>query len=327
MAKDEANLTPVHTKKKANTFQHLISGMTAGIVTTVCLHPLDLIKTRFQVYEGNIGRAHKKAKYRSTWHGLRTIVYNEGVSALYQGISPAIFGSGSSWGLYFFFYETYKKQNKFLLDGNNFYNNKTFLNLCSSTQAGVTTVFITNPIWLVKTRMQVQDKSLHNAANEVGGTSTRQTFYRSMPHAFKTIVQEEGFFALYRGLLPALFLVSHGVIQFVVYEELKTIATNDGTAKLGLVEPLWMGAMSKTIASTATYPWQTIKSRIQQRQKLNAKPYNGMIDCGTRIIKNEGIRGLYKGLAPNLIRIAPSAAITFFTYENVKEYLIKNNYF
>ena len=121
--------------------------------------------------------------------------------------------------------------------------------------------------------------------------------------------------------------MSHGVIQFVVYEELKTLVTNDGNKKLGILEPLWMGAISKTIASTATYPWQTIKSRIQQRQKLDAKPYNGMIDCGTRIMKNEGIRGLYKGLAPNLMRIAPSAAITFFTYENVKEFLINNNYF
>lgn len=320
-------------KKKANTFQHLISGTTAGILTTVCLHPLDLIKTRFQVHEGNIGRSHKQAKYRSTWHGIRTVVSNEGLRALYQGITPATFGSGSAWGLYFFFYESYKKQNQFLLDGNKFYNNKTFVNLCSSSQAGVTTVFITNPIWLVKTRMQVQDKSLFTqqaAVAEGGGTATtqpRQTFYRSMPHAFKTIIQEEGFFALYRGLLPALFLVSHGVIQFVVYEELKTLVTNDGNKKLGILEPLWMGAISKTIASTATYPWQTIKSRIQQRQKLDAKPYNGMIDCGTRIIKNEGMRGLYKGLAPNLMRIAPSAAITFFTYENVKEFLINNNYF
>ena len=213
------------------------------------------------------------------------------------------------------------------MDGNEFYNNKTFVNLCSSSQAGVTTVFITNPIWLVKTRMQVQDKSLFTQGGGTATTQPHQTFYRSMPHAFKTIIQEEGFFALYRGLLPALFLVSHGVIQFVVYEELKTLVTNDGNKKLGILEPLWMGAISKTIASTATYPWQTIKSRIQQRQNLDAKPYNGMIDCGTRIIKNEGMRGLYKGLAPNLMRIAPSAAITFFTYENVKDFLINNNYF
>ena len=165
-------------KKKANTFQHLISGTTAGILTTVCLHPLDLIKTRFQVHEGNIGRSHKQAKYRSTWHGIRTIVSNEGLRALYQGITPATFGSGSAWGLYFFFYESYKKQNQFLLDGNKFYNNKTFVNLCSSSQAGVTTVFITNPIWLVKTRMQVQDKSLFTqqaAVAEGGGTATTAT--------------------------------------------------------------------------------------------------------------------------------------------------------
>ena len=310
--------------RKASTRQHLVSGTTAGIITTICLHPLDLIKTRFQVHEGNIGRGHRTAKYRSTWHGIRTVAYNGGIGALYQGITPAVVGSGGAWGLYFFLYESYKNHNQSLLDGSKFYNNKTFLNLCSSTEAGVTTVFLTNPIWLVKTRMQVQDKT---AFSINGKTASSQTFYRSMPHAFKTIVQEEGLFALYRGLIPALFLVSHGVIQFVAYEELKSLKTNDGEKKLGIWEPLWMGALSKTIASSSTYPWQTIKSRIQQRQKVDGKPYNGMIDCCTRIVKNEGVRGLYKGLAPNLIRIAPGAAITFFTYENVKDFLINNYYF
>ena len=268
--------------RKASTRQHLVSGTTAGIITTICLHPLDLIKTRFQVHEGNIGRGHRTAKYRSTWHGIRTVAYNEGIGALYQGITPAIVGSGGAWGLYFFLYESYKNHNQSLLDGSKFYNNKTFLNLCSSTEAGVTTVFLTNPIWLVKTRMQVQDKT---AFSINGKTASKQTFYRSMPHAFKTIVEEEGLFALYRGLILRFFWF-HGVIQFVAYEELKSLKTNDGK-KLGIWEPLWMGALSKTIASSSTYPRQTIKSRIQQRQKVDGKPYNGMIDCYFRIVKNE----------------------------------------
>ena len=154
----------------------------------------------------------------------------------------------SAWGLYFFFYESYKKQNQFLLDGNKFYNNKTFVNLCSSSQAGVTTVFITNPIWLVKTRMQVQDKSLFTqqaAVAEGGGTATqpRQTFYRSMPHAFKTIIQEEGFLLYIVAFFLHYFYVPW-CYPIVVYEELKTLVTNDGNKKLGILEPLWMGAIS-----------------------------------------------------------------------------------
>ena len=315
--------------RQASTYEHLVCGTCAGVVTTVSLHPLDLVKTRFQVHEGAIGRTHgMKARYRSTFHAFRSIVSKEGVRAVYQGLGPATFGSGTSWGLYFFFYESAKKQNKWMLETNNFWSNKTFVNLCSSTQAGVTTVFCTNPIWLVKTRMQLQvltDPSLPRTdpVNRVGADG--RPLYRNMMHAFQSIVKEEGAFALYRGLVPALLLVSHGVLQFVAYEELKSWRTNDGDRALNGWEPLLMGASSKIFASTTTYPWQVMKARIQQRQSLKSKPYNSVIDCARRIFKSEGIRGFYKGLAPNCMRIAPSAAITFWTYENLKSVIVQRN--
>ena len=169
----------------------------------------------------------------------------EGLRAVYQGLGPATFGSAVSWGLYFFFYETAKTQNKWMIDSNNSWSTKTFVNLCSSTQAGVTTVFCTNPIWLVKTRMQLQvlrDPSLprNDPVNRIDVNG--RPLYRNMVNAFGSIVKEEGFFALYRGLVPALLLVSHGVLQFVAYEELKSRVTHDGNRPLKGWEPLLMGA-------------------------------------------------------------------------------------
>ena len=308
--------------RKASTRQDLVSGTTAGIITTICLHPLDLIKTRFQVHEGNIGRGHRTAKYRSTWHGIRTVAYNEGIGALYQGITPAVVGSGGAWGLYFSCMSRIRTTTSLYLMAASSTTTK-LLNLCSSTEAGVTTVFLTNPIWLVKTRMQVQDKT---AFSINGKRHLVRLFIEACLMPSRQSSKRRPICTIPR-IDSCAFLVSHGVIQFVAYEELKSLKTNDGEKKLGIWEPLWMGALSKTIASSSTYPWQTIKSRIQQRQKVDGKPYNGMIDCCTRIVKNEGVRGLYKGLAPNLIRIAPGAAITFFTYENVKDFLINNYYF
>jgi solute carrier family 25 folate transporter 32 len=93
-----------------------------------------------------------------------------------------------------------------------------------------------------------------------------------------------------------------------------------------------MGAGSKIIASTITYPIQLIKSRLQQRKQtaeitadgqveIVKREYRGVIDCATKIWKREGIQGFFKGTIPNALRVAPSSAITFVVYESVTDYL------
>ena len=101
-------------------------------------------------------------------------------------------------------------------------------------------VLLTNPVWLVKTRLQLQ-------RNE--GTRVP---YKGILDAFTRIVKEEGWLALYRGILPALFLTSHGAVQFVVYEKLKELRPPSTDA--GRSEALVYGGVSKLAAATATYP-------------------------------------------------------------------------
>jgi solute carrier family 25 folate transporter 32 len=96
---------------------------------------------------------------------------------------------------------------------------------------------------------------------------------------------------------------------------------------------LTMGAISKFVASTATYPLQVIKSRLQQRSQsvevseitgeivVMKREYSGLVDCTTKIWKNEGIYGFFKGCITNALRVAPSAAVTFVTYEFVMDML------
>lgn len=93
-----------------------------------------------------------------------------------------------------------------------------------------------------------------------------------------------------------------------------------------------MGAISKIIASTTTYPLQVIKSRLQQRSQtieiselgkvqISKREYNGIIDCVKRTWIKEGGHGFFKGCIPNALRVAPSAAITFVTYETTLDFL------
>ena len=139
----------------------------------------------------------------------------------------------------------------------------------------------TNPLWLIKTRMCTQP------ANDIK--------YRSLLHAFQTIYREEGIRGYYRGIVPALFGVSHGAIQFMVYEELKQYrrtSVESGDKKMKFVEYVGMAATSKAIATIATYPYQVIKARIQS----HTLQFTGVSHVVGDALRKEGVRGLYRGL-------------------------------
>jgi len=159
-------------------------------------------------------------------------------------------------------------------------------------------------------------------------------------------VREEGPLALYKGATPAMMLISHGGVQFGTYEYLKThfgtytkAKRSIGSKNSGIAHQLQdsvgyltIGAVSKIVASTVTYPLQVIKSRLQQRSqtaelsaagevKIVKREYAGVIDCVARIWKREGIIGFFKGCIPNVIRVTPSAAITLVVYESTMTFL------
>jgi len=196
-------------------------------------------------------------------------------------------------------------------------------------EGGTLTALLTNPLWLVKTRTPLQTEAAANArstsaAPARGATAAAATPYRGMAHALATIVREEGPAALYKGIVPALLLVSHGMIQFAMYEELKALAavrgTDNGAAAASLL--FAAGAASKAVATTATYPYQVIKSRLQQRLAgAAAGAYTGVVDVVVKTWTAEGPRGFYKGFAANLLRVAPQSAITLLVYEYARRLL------
>jgi solute carrier family 25 folate transporter 32 len=220
-----------------------------------------------------------------------------------------------------------------------------FENFGAACASGSIMVFITNPIWLIKTRMQLQLKRTQEAMiKKMPVTENMNAPYRNVFDAARIIVKEEGPFALYKGTIPALLLTSHGGVQFVVYEFLKkefktqsfegSKSSQDRMISIedrlrNSVGFLVMGGCSKVVASTVTFPLQTIKARIQQRAEgveimnsgevvlIKRTKYNGVIDCIHGIWKNEGLRGFFKGCIPNALRVAPSSAVTFVVYEAI----------
>lgn len=191
------------------------------------------------------------------------------------------------------------------------------LHLASAAEAGALVSLCTNPIWVIKTRLQLETP-LHQ---------TRP--YSGLYDALRTILKEEGWSALYRGIAPSLFLVSHGAVQFMVYEELRKFVVEfkckESNKNLGSdaklldsVDYAVLGASSKLAAILMTYPFQVIRARLQQRPNRDGIPrYMDSWHVVKETARFEGFRGFYKGITPSILKNLPVASITFVVYENV----------
>ncbi|CAO0799189.1 unnamed protein product [Mucor circinelloides] len=236
-----------------------LAGFGAGMVSTALLHPLDLIKIRFQVDSARYSE--KRPVVGGTIRSFKAIIKDEGVwRGLYRGVTPNMAGATFSWGFYFGWYSLIKKYMKKDDQG----KLSAVQHLTASAEAGALTALMANPLWVVKTRMCT---TTHNTPDA----------YNGLLDGLKRLYLEEGVRGLYRGIVPALFGVSHGAIQFMVYEEMKkkrneirhksgVTSTEELNAQLSQTEYLLMASTSKVAATVITYPYQVLKSRLQVKR-------------------------------------------------------------
>jgi len=119
--------------------------------------------------------------------------------------------------------------------------------------------------------------------------------YRSISHGVLEIMRNEGIKGFWRGLVPSLFGISHGAVQFAAYENLKNWrgAQRGDKSKLSNLDYLLLSGASKIFAGSITYPYQVVRVRLQTYDAEQA--YRGAGDAIRQIWSNEGIRGFYRG--------------------------------
>lgn len=196
--------------------------------------------------------------------------------------------------------------------------------------AGITeAVAVVTPMEVVKIRLQAQH---HSMADPLDVPK-----YRNAAHALYTVVREEGFGALYRGVsLTALRQGSNQAVNFTAYSEFRAaLQKYHGTTDLPSYETMMIGLVSGAMGPLSNAPIDTIKTRLQKTPAEPGQTAWGRITAiskygSTRLgfstfltsyrdmWKQEGSRAFYKGITPRIMRVAPGQAVTFTVYEYLK---------
>ncbi len=153
--------------------------------------------------------------------------------------------------------------------------------------AGSATVMLTNPIWVVNTRMTARksesDEQVLPGAKPTKAPSTIGTLL--------SIIRIEGPARLFAGVMPALVLVINPILQYTVFEQLKNML--EKKRRVTPTDAFYLGALGKLMATSITYPYITVKSRMHVADK--DRPKENMFTSFRRIIKEDGWAGLYGG--------------------------------
>lgn len=194
---------------------------------------------------------------------LRDIYQHESPRALFKGLGPTLVGVIPARSINFFAYGNGK-----LIIANNFNNGQenSYVHLTAATIAGILTGSATNPIWVVKTRMQLNvSEQLKNKAPEFFQTNGRGSrLVGGSWHTIKQIAREEGIRGFYKGLTASYLGVTEGTIQWTLYERLKLMTANT-EGKGGATE--WAGMLAsagtaKCVATLITYPHEVCFYRL-----------------------------------------------------------------
>ncbi|KAJ5608267.1 hypothetical protein N7537_004886 [Penicillium hordei] len=344
----------VFSTKIPNFYIAPFCGASAGVASGIVTCPLDVIKTKLQA-QGGFRRGAKEVASGVLYRGMlgsgRRIWREDGVRGLYQGLGPMLLGYLPTWAVYLAVYD--RTREYFYDQTGSWWLSRGY----ASITAGACSTVVTNPIWVIKTRLMSQSLK----QNSEGVRAPWQ--YSGTWDAARKMYQIEGLRSFYSGLTPALLGLTHVAIQFPLYEYLKMALTGYGIGEHpDTGSSHWMGIsvatfLSKICASTVTYPHEVLRTRLQTQQRtipaqsheeiafrgglkhphdrgrsggisssdgMPSRPrYNGMVRTFQTILKEEGWRVFYSGIGVNLFRAVPAAMTTMLTYEYLRKQINK----
>ncbi|CCA67158.1 probable mitochondrial carrier protein ARALAR1 [Serendipita indica DSM 11827] len=237
--------------------------------------------------------------YKNSLDCVRKVFRNEGLLGFYRGLGPQLVGVAPEKAI--------------KLTVNDFVRSRTSdpetgriklgWEIVAGGTAGGCQVIFTNPLEIVKIRLQVQ--------GELGGVK------RGAGH----IIKELGLLGLYKGASACLLRdIPFSAIYFTAYAHLKKDVFHEGhnNKKLSFGETLAAAGIAGMPAAYLTTPADVVKTRLQVEARKGETNYKGIVDAFKKIFREEGFRALYKGGPARVIRSSPQFAGTLLAFETLQ---------
>ncbi|KAJ3517865.1 hypothetical protein NLJ89_g229 [Agrocybe chaxingu] len=277
-------------------------GGIAGAVGATIVYPIDMVKTRMQNQRSTVVG---QMLYKNSIDCAKKIFRNEGFLGFYRGLGPQLVAT---------------PEKAIKLTVNDLVRSramdpetgriKVFWELVAGGTAGGSQVIFTNPLEIVKIRLQVQGE----AAKVEGAT----------PKGAIHIIRQLGILGLYKGSSACLLRdIPFSAIYFTAYSHLKSDVFQEGYngKKLSFLETLAAAGIAGMPAAYLTTPADVVKTRLQVEARKGQTHYSGLRDAFVKIYREEGFRALFKGGPARVIRSSPQFGFTLLAYETLKDVL------
>lgn len=290
-----------------NVAKHLWAGVVAAMVSRTFVAPLERLKLEYIV----------RGEQKNLFELIKTIAASQGLRGFWKGNFVNILRTAPFKSINFYAYDTYRKQ-LLRLSGNKETTN--FERFLAGAAAGITATVLCIPMDTIRTVMVAP------GGEALGG----------LIGAFRHMIRTEGFFSLYKGLVPSIIsMAPSGAVFYGVYDILKAAYLRSPEGKrrlrnmkqkgdklnaleqleLGPIRTLIYGAIAGAYAEAATYPFEVVRRQLQLQ--VRATKMSALQTC-VKIVEQGGIPALYTGLIPSLLQVLPSAAISYLVYEFMK---------
>nr|GEX82707.1 probable mitochondrial adenine nucleotide transporter BTL3 [Tanacetum cinerariifolium] len=248
---------------------------------------------------------------------IQSIAATQGIKGFWKGNFVNILRTAPFKAINFYAYDKYRSELLKLTGNEETTNYERFI---AGAAAGITATILCIPMDTIRTKMVAP------GGEALGGVIG----------AFRHMIQTEGFFSLYKGLVPSIIsMAPSGAVFYGIYDLLKSTYLHSPKGRkrlqhmkdseqelnaleqmeLGTVRTLIYGAVAGCCAEAATYPFEVVRRQLQLQVRATK-----MSAAATflSIVEQGGIPALYAGLTPSLLQVLPSAAISYFVYELMK---------
>uniref|UniRef100_A0A8D0PE04 Solute carrier family 25 member 25 n=2 Tax=Sus scrofa TaxID=9823 RepID=A0A8D0PE04_PIG len=307
-------------------WRHLVAGGGAGAVSRTCTAPLDRLKVLMQVHAS-------RSNNMCIVGGFTQMIREGGARSLWRGNGINVLKIAPESAIKFMAYEQIKR-----LVGTDQETLRIHERLVAGSLAGA---IAQSSIYPMEVRVPGPGLGSTCAGEGGGGRGSRSHHscwalqvlktrmalrktgqYSGMLDCARKILAREGVAAFYKGYVPNMLgIIPYAGIDLAVYETLKNAwlqryAVN--SADPGVFVLLACGTMSSTCGQLASYPLALVRTRMQAQASVEGAPEVSMSSLFKQILRTEGAFGLYRGLAPNFMKVIPAVSISYVVYENLK---------